>query len=139
MLAGPMRGAPPADDSSRAGLLAPKGEVDRWNRLIRLYLKGRVGLRRVCVLIDARHGLKASDRQVMDLLDEAAVAYQLVLTKTDKAKAGELAKRRAEITAEIRKRAAAFPEIMETSSVKGTGIAEMRAALAELAAAEPIG
>ena len=118
---------------------APKGEVDRWNRLIRLYLKGRVGLRRVCVLIDARHGLKASDRQVMDLLDEAAVAYQLVLTKTDKAKAGELAKRRDEIIAEIRKRAAAFPEIMETSSVKGTGIAEMRAALAELAAAEPIG
>lgn len=118
---------------------APKGEVDRWNRLIRLYLKGRVGLRRVCVLIDARHGLKASDRQVMDMLDEAAVTYQIVLTKIDKARAGELAKRREEIAAETAKRAAAFPEIMETSSVKGTGIAELRATLAELAAGGSIG
>ena len=118
---------------------APKGEVDRWNRLIRLYLKGRVGLRRVCVLIDARHGVKPSDRQVMDMLDEAAVAYQLVLTKTDKAKAAELAKRREEIAAEIRKRAAAFPAVMETSAVKGIGIAELRAALAELAAGGSIG
>jgi len=98
-----------------------------------------VGLRRVCVLIDARHGVKPSDRQVMDMLDEAAVAYQLVLTKTDKAKAAELAKRREEIAAEIRKRAAAFPAVMETSAVKGIGIAELRAALAELAAGGSIG
>lgn len=112
---------------------APKGEVDRWNRLIRKYLKGRVGLRRLCVLIDARHGLKMSDRQVMDMLAEAAVVYQIVLTKTDKVKAADLVKRRAEIAAEIAKRAAANPVIMETSAVKGTGIPELRAALTELA------
>ncbi|MBE9552277.1 MAG: YihA family ribosome biogenesis GTP-binding protein [Proteobacteria bacterium] len=118
---------------------APKGEVDRWNRLIRKYLKGRVGLRRLCVLIDARHGLKMSDRQVMDLLAEAAVVYQIVLTKIDKVKAGDLVKRREEIAAEIAKRTAANPEIMETSAVKGTGIPELRAALTELASREPIG
>ena len=112
---------------------APKGEVDRWNRLIRKYLKGRVGLRRLCVLIDARHGVKVSDRQVMDMLDESAVVYQIVLTKTDKVKAGDRAKRRAEIAAEIAKRTAANPEIMETSAVKGAGIPELRAALTELA------
>lgn len=118
---------------------APKGEVDRWNRLIRLYLKGRVGLRRVCVLVDARHGLKASDKQVLDLLDEAAVAYQIVLTKIDKTSAGELAKHREEIAAEIAKRPAANPEIMATSALKGTGIPELRATLAELAADNPMG
>ena len=118
---------------------APKGEVDRWNRLIRKYLKGRVGLRRLCVLIDARHGVKVSDRQVMDMLDESAVVYQIVLTKSDKVNAGERAKRREEITAEIRKRAAANPIILETSSVKGRGIPELRAALAELANGEAMG
>ncbi len=118
---------------------APKGEVDRWNRLIRKYLKGRVGLRRLCVLIDARHGLKVSDRQVMDMLDESAVVYQIVLTKTDKVKAADRAMRREEITAEIRKRAAANPEIMATSAVKGVGIPELRAALTELANRESIG
>lgn len=118
---------------------APKGEVDRWNRLIRKYLKGRVGLRRLCVLIDARHGVKISDRQVMDMLDEAAVVYQIVLTKADKVKAADLAKRHAEITAEIAKRTAANPEIMTTSAIKGAGIPELRAALTELASNEPIG
>jgi GTP-binding protein len=118
---------------------APKGEVDRWNRLIRKYLKGRVGLRRLCVLVDARHGLKVSDRQVMDMLDESAVVYQVVLTKADKVKAGDLAQRREEITAEIRKRAAANPEILATSAIKGKGIPELRAALTELASSEPIG
>jgi GTP-binding protein len=118
---------------------APKGEVDRWNRLIRKYLKGRVGLRRLCVLIDARHGVKVSDRQVMDMLDESAVVYQIVLTKTDKVKAGDLVKRRAEIATEIRKRAAANPEIMATSAIKGVGVPELRAALTELASDEAIG
>lgn len=118
---------------------APKGEVDRWNRLIRKYLKGRVGLRRLCVLIDARHGLKVSDRQVMDMLDESAVVYQIVLTKADKVKAGDLAKRREEITAEIAKRAAANPAIMATSAVKGAGIPELRATLTELASNEAMG
>lgn len=118
---------------------APKGEVDRWNRLIRKYLKGRVGLRRLFVLIDARHGLKVSDRQVMDMLDESAVVYQIVLTKTDKVKAAELPKRREEIAAEIAKRAAANPEILATSAIKGKGIPELRAVLTELASSEPIG
>jgi len=118
---------------------APKGEVDRWNRLIRLYLKGRVGLRRLCVLVDARHGLKPSDRQVMDMLDEAAVVYQIVLTKADKVKAGDLDRRRAEIAAEIARRPAANPEIMATSALKGAGIPDLRAALAELAGGETMG
>jgi GTP-binding protein len=118
---------------------APKGEVDRWNRLIRLYLKGRVGLRRLCLLIDARLGIKASDRQVMDMLDEAAVVYQVVLTKIDKVKSADLQKRVDEIGAEIRKRAAASPQVMATSAAKGTGVPELRAALAELATGAPIG
>ncbi|MDH3231118.1 MAG: ribosome biogenesis GTP-binding protein YihA/YsxC [Alphaproteobacteria bacterium] len=117
---------------------APKGDVDRWNRLIRMYLKGRVGLRRLCLLIDARHGVKPSDRQVMDMLDEAAVAYQVVLTKTDKLKSGERAERCAAIADEIRKRAAANPEIIASSAVRGDGIAELRAVLASLASAEPL-
>ena len=82
---------------------------------------------------------KVSDRQVMDMLDEAAVVYQIVLTKADKVKAGDLAKRREEITAEIRKRAAANPQILATSAVKGIGIPELRAALTELAGNEAIG
>ena len=117
---------------------APKGDVDRWNRLIRLYLKGRVGLRRLCLLIDARHGVKPSDRQVMDLLDEAAVAYQIVLTKADKLKAGELAQRCADFAGEIAKRAAANPEIIATSATRGDGIAGLRAVLASLASAEAL-
>lgn len=118
---------------------APKDEVDRWHGLIRMYLKGRVGLRRLCLLIDARHGPKAADRQVMDLLNEAAVAFQVVLTKTDKIKAADLAKRIEEVAAEIRKRAAASPVILATSAVKGTGIPELRAVIAELAAPKPLG
>lgn len=117
---------------------APKGDVDRWNRLIELYLKGRVGLRRLCVLIDARHGLKPGDLRVMDLLDDAAVAYRIVLTKSDKARAVDLEKRRAAIEAEIRKRAAAGPEILITSATKGIGIAELRASLATLATPAPL-
>ncbi len=112
---------------------APKVAVDRWTRLIELYLKGRVGLRRLCLLVDARHGLKPGDRRVMDLLDGAAVAYRIVLPKSDKARAGDLDKRRAEIAAEIRKRPAAGPEILVTSATRGTGIPELRAALASLA------
>lgn len=118
---------------------APKGEVDRWNRLIRMYLKGRVGLRRLCLLIDSRHGVKASDRQVMDMLDEAAVAYQLVLTKTDKIRRAELDDRMRGVADEIRKRAAASPHILATSAQDGTGIAELRAELAALAAPAPLG
>ncbi len=112
---------------------ASKGEIERWNRLIRLYLKGRVGLRRLCLLVDARHGIKPSDRLVMDLLDEAAVAYQVVLTKSDKVKAAQLDDCRQGVGEEIRRRAAANPEVVVTSARKGNGIAELRAALAALA------
>lgn len=118
---------------------APKGDVDRWNRLIELYLKGRVGLRRLCLLIDARHGLKPGDRRVMDLLDEAAVAYRIVLTKSDKARAADLDKHRQAIATEIAKRAAAGPEILVTSATKGIGIPELRAALATLATPGSLG
>lgn len=117
---------------------APKGEVDRWNRLIRMYLKGRVGLRRLCLLIDARHGIKAGDRKVMDLLDESAVAYQIVLTKADKLKRGEVEARIAEAGEAIRKRTAAHPQVLATSAETGLGIPELRAALTALAAPEAL-
>ena len=113
---------------------ASKGEIERWNRLIRLYLKGRVGLRRLCLLVDARHGIKPSDRLVMDLLDEAAVAYQIVLTKADKVAAAQLDDCRQRVGEEIRRRAAANPEVAVTSARKGDGIADLRAGLAMLAA-----
>jgi GTP-binding protein len=112
---------------------ASKDEIARWNQLIQDYLKGRANLRRVCFLIDSRHGVKAPDRPVMDLLDEAAVNYQVVLTKTDKLKGPELAATLAAVQAELDKRPAAHPKIIVTSAGKGTGIAELRAALAMLA------
>ncbi len=112
---------------------AAKSVVDQWTRLIKSYLKGRVRLRRVCLLIDSRHGLKDTDREVMALMDEAAVAYQIVLTKCDKIKAAELEKLLVKTDKEIAKHVAAHPEILVTSSFKSLGIEEMRAALATLA------
>ena len=112
---------------------AAKSVVDQWTRLIKSYLKGRVRLRRVCLLIDSRHGLKDTDREAMALMDEAAVAYQIVLTKCDKIKATELEKLLAKTDKEITKHVAAHPEILVTSSFKSLGIEEMRAALATLA------
>jgi GTP-binding protein len=112
---------------------AEKAAVSRWQRLIRSYLKGRPGLRRVFILIDARHGLKPPDRDTMDLLDESAVSYQAILTKTDKCSQAELARVRTGVEGEMRKRPAAHPEIIVTSSKTGAGIAELRAELAKLA------
>ena len=112
---------------------AAKSVVDQWTRLIKSYLRGRVQLRRVCLLIDSRHGLKDTDREVMALMDEAAVAYQIVLTKCDKIKAAELEKLLVKTDKEITKHVAAHPEILVTSSFKSLGIEEMRAALATLA------
>ncbi len=112
---------------------AAKSVVDQWTRLIKSYLRGRVQLRRVCLLIDSRHGLKDTDREVMALMDEAAVAYQIVLTKCDKIKAAELEKLLVKTDKEIAKHVAAHPEILVTSSFKSLGIEEMRAALATLA------
>jgi GTP-binding protein len=108
---------------------APKGEVDKWTRLVFDYLKGRVSLKRVYLLIDARHGIKKNDEEAMDLLDRAAVSYQLVLTKTDKIKPAAAAKLAEETVAKISKRPAAYPALLSTSSEKGEGISELREAI----------
>ncbi len=116
---------------------ASKTDIARWTKLTRGYLKGRAQLRRVCLLIDSRHGLKASDKQVMDELDSAAVSYQVVLTKADKMKPGPLARMVEETGAALAKRPAAHPVCLVTSSESGAGIDQLRAALAALA--EPPG
>ena len=112
---------------------ASKDKVRRWNALIRDYLRGRAGLRRVCLLIDARHGLKPNDEEIMALLDAAAVSYRIVLTKTDKLHEEALAARLAETARAAARRPACHPDIAVTSAEKGRGIAELRAALATLA------
>ncbi|MHA1538689.1 MAG: ribosome biogenesis GTP-binding protein YihA/YsxC [Alphaproteobacteria bacterium] len=112
---------------------APKSQVRSWTQLVRGYLAGRASLRRLCLLIDARHGIKDSDREIMVLLDSAAVIYQAVLTKADKVKAPELEACIARTTAEIAGHVAAHPTLAVTSAVKGAGIAELRAGLAALA------
>ena len=111
---------------------APKAEIEQWTGLIEDYLRGRAGLRRVCLLIDARHGLKESDRRVMALLDQAAVVYQAVLTKCDKLKEGPLKDRIEGIGDELAAHTAAHPEVMATSARDGSGIPALRAALAGL-------
>ena len=112
---------------------ASKARVRAWTRLVMDYLRGRPTLRRVCLLVDARHGIKASDEEVMAALDQAAVGYQIVLTKCDKPKAAELERRGAEIAALMKDHVALHPEFVATSAVKGTGIDRLRAHLAALA------
>jgi len=114
---------------------APKTEIRRWNNLVNTYLKGRVSLRRVCLLIDGRHGLKPVDEPVMKMLDEAAVSYQILLTKIDKVKPPELRQRLDEIDLAMKRHVAAYPVIAATSAFGALGIDELRAALA--AHAEP--
>jgi GTP-binding protein len=111
----------------------PKPQVDAWIRLLKSYLRGRVTLRRTMLLVDARHGIKAEDREIMSMLDDAAVSYQVVLTKIDKVKASERAALIARTETEARKHVAAYPDLMVTSSETGEGIPELRAALAALA------
>jgi GTP-binding protein len=113
---------------------ASKVAVRGWTRLIRDYLRGRRELKRVFVLIDARHGIKPNDKETMSLLDEAAVSYQAVLTKADKPKKTELEETVAKVEAELSKRPAAYPQVLVTSAHTGMGIAELRAAIAVLAA-----
>ncbi len=113
---------------------APKQKVAAWTDLIHAYLRGRANLMRVYVLIDARHGLKKTDDPSLDVLGEAAVSHQIVLTKADEVKPAELAKRIAETEAALAKRPAAFPAVLATSSRTGTGIPELRAAIARLKA-----
>ena len=108
---------------------APKAKVAAWTALIHAYLAGRANLARVYVLIDARHGLKEPDQGVLKTLDEAAVSYQIVLTKADRVKQAELETRIAGIAAALAKRPAAFPEILVTSSHEGAGMPELRAAI----------
>jgi len=112
---------------------ASKAEVKGWTRLIQDYLKGRRELKRVFLLIDARHGLKESDREIMTLMDEAAVSYQGVLTKADKPKAGDLAAIESKVAAELAKHPAAYPQLIATSARTGAGLPELRAAIASLA------
>jgi len=109
---------------------APKEQVDKWTKLVFDYLRGRSTLKRVYVLIDARHGVKANDEEVFSLLDKAAVSYQLVLTKTDKIKAAGVPRLIEETLTKIRKRPAAYPTVLATSSEKGEGLEELREAIA---------
>jgi len=109
---------------------APKAKVDAWTRLVFAYLRGRPTLKRVYVLIDARHGLKANDLGVLDMMDKAAVSYQIVLTKADKIKPPAVARLIDEIGQAIIKRPAAYPTVLATSSEKGSGLGELRAAIA---------
>ena len=108
---------------------APRDLVARWKRLIFDYLRGRVVLKRVLVLIDSRHGLKTVDREIMTMLDKAAVSYQIVLTKGDKIKPTELAKTLAGVAAIANTHVAAFPDVLATSAETGVGIPELRAAV----------
>jgi GTP-binding protein len=113
---------------------AAKSQVKGWTRLIADYLKGRRELKRVYLLVDARHGIKPNDTETMKLLDEAAVSYQVVLTKADKPKASELAVVTSKVTEELAKHPAAYPQILATSARLGSGIEELRAAIARLLA-----
>ena len=117
---------------------ASKAQVKGWTRLIRDYLRGRRELKRVFLLIDARHGLKDNDRETMTLMDEAAISYQAVLTKADKPKAAELAKIIETVAAELAKRPAAYPEVIVTSARTGAGIPELRSAIASLFIAQSL-
>jgi len=110
---------------------APKDMVKRWRFLINDYLRGRQVLKRALVLVDARHGLKDVDRDVMKMLDDAAVSYHLVLTKADKIKPTELTKTVEAIRTEAARHPAAHPLILPTSSETGEGIAELRTAILE--------
>ena len=113
---------------------APRSTIGGWTRLVRLYLERRPKLARALVLIDARHGLKEGDRDIFRLLDRAAVSYQVVLTKIDLLTSAGFAARSAEVAAEVERHPAAYPALAATSAVTGSGIAELRAMLASLAA-----
>ena len=114
---------------------APKAEVRKWQGLLKTYLRGRPGLTRVFVLIDARHGVTKADEEMLVLLDESAVTYQLVLTKADKISGADEAALLEKTRAVAKKRPAAYPEVHLTSSVSGRGFKELRAEIAGLVSA----
>ncbi|HXY99791.1 MAG TPA: ribosome biogenesis GTP-binding protein YihA/YsxC [Stellaceae bacterium] len=118
---------------------AAKKDMAAWTGLTRRYLRGRAGLRRVLLLIDARHGFKAADQPVLELLDESAVSYQIVLTKIDEVPPAELARCIEAVARDARRHGAAHPTLHLTSARDGSGIAALRAALAALAAPAPPG
>ena len=108
---------------------APKDLVKRWKHLVNDFLRGRAVLKRALVLIDGRHGIKPVDREIMAMLDQSAVNYQLVLTKADKVKRSEFERLTAEVATEARTHPAAHPEVLATSSETGEGIAALRTAV----------
>jgi GTP-binding protein len=110
---------------------APKDVVKKWRFLVNDYLRGRQVLKRALVLIDSRHGIKDVDTDVMGMLDAAAVSYRIILTKADKIKASALAEVTQKTAEDVRKRPAAHPDIIQTSSEKGMGLPELRAAVLE--------
>jgi GTP-binding protein len=112
---------------------APKAKVEQWTGLARDYLRGRPTLVRVFLLVDARHGLKPSDLAVMEVMDQAAVSYQVVLTKIDKIKPPELARTMQATAEETGRHAAAYPRLLATSARSGAGMAELQAQIAQLA------
>lgn len=112
---------------------APKTEIARWNTTLRDYLRGRPNLLRLCLLVDSRHGIKDGDREMMAMLDAAAVVYRIVLTKADKPKSDELAELTAAVSAELKDHPAALPEPIVTSARKAIGIGALQADLAALA------
>ena len=134
-------GAPPlalVDMPGYGFAKAPKAQVDRWTKLVFDYLRGRSTLKRVHLLVDARHGIKKNDVEVMRLLDKAAASYRVVLTKADKISAAELAKVEARTAEQLAKHPAAFPGIIATSSAKGAGIEALREACLEATDTAPI-
>jgi len=111
---------------------AAKSKIAAWTELIHAYLRGRANLARIYVLVDARHGLKDADGPMFDVLGNAAVSHQIVLTKCDAVKPSELSQRIKEVEAALAKRPAAYPSVLATSSHDGTGMPELRAAIARL-------
>lgn len=105
---------------------------EKWNRLIKSYLRGRPNLRMVFILVDGRHGLKDSDEQLMTMLDEAAVSYRIILTKCDKSKKSDMEKILEDLKASLKKHVAAYPEFLQTSALKNKGIKEFRTVIAAL-------
>jgi len=116
---------------------ASKAAVTQWNKVIQLYLKGRPTLQRVYVLVDARHGVKENDGEMMRMLDDAAVSWRLVLTKIDKIAPSQVKERHKEMEEILKKHPAAFPEISLTSAAAKQGIEELRAEMAQFAMGSP--
>jgi GTP-binding protein len=111
---------------------AAKSKISAWTKLVRDYLRGRANLARVYVLVDARHGLMAADLAILDTLDQAAVSYQIVLTKADRIASADRASHAASVQAALIRRPAAYPDVLVTSAQSTAGIVELRAAIGRL-------